>query len=98
MLKFLTRRGDPNEREVQRLLPTVARINELEPQFTPLTDAELRGKTDLLRARLHDAVGDLLIPIEQRAAQEDDEEGSELAVSDPNRLSEERRAQRKQER
>jgi len=98
MLKFLTRLGDSNEREVQRLLPTVARINELEPQFTPLTDAELRGKTDLLRARLRDAVGDLLIPIEQRVAPERDEEGSELAVSDPNRLSEERRAQRKQER
>ena len=63
MLKFLTRLGDSNELEVQRLLPAVVKINELEPQFTSLTDAELRGKTDLLRARLHDAVGDLLIPI-----------------------------------
>ncbi|MDH4335235.1 MAG: preprotein translocase subunit SecA, partial [Chloroflexota bacterium] len=98
MLKFLTRLGDSNEREVQRLLPTVAKINELEPQFTALTDAELRGRTDLLRARVRDAVGELLIPIEQRAAPEGDEEGSELAVADPNRLSEERRTQRKRER
>ena len=33
MLKFLTRLTDSNEREVRRFEPTVARINELEPEY-----------------------------------------------------------------
>jgi len=44
--------GSSNERTLKKLSKTVARINELEPQFTPLSDDELRGKTAEFRARL----------------------------------------------
>jgi preprotein translocase subunit SecA len=98
MLKFLSRLTDSNEREVRRLQPLVDRINELEPEFTALTDAELRAKTDDLRARLREDVGELLTPIEQRAVAEGEEEETELVGSDPARHSEERKEQRKRER
>ena len=52
-MSFLTKiLGDPNEREVKRLRPTVDRINALEPEYEKLSDAELRAKTDAFRARL----------------------------------------------
>jgi len=44
--------GTQNERELKRLRPLVARINDLEPSIQPLADAELRGRTDTLRARV----------------------------------------------
>ncbi len=44
--------GTQNERELKRLRPAVARINELEPTITPLTDAELREKTAQFRERV----------------------------------------------
>jgi preprotein translocase subunit SecA len=43
--------GTQNERELKKLRPIVARINELEPTTTPLTDAQLRGRTAELRER-----------------------------------------------
>ena len=58
MFKFLSRLGDSNEREVRALQPIVDRINALEPEIQALTDAELAGKTDELRARLRDELGD----------------------------------------
>jgi preprotein translocase subunit SecA len=98
MLKFLSRLTDSNEREVRRFEPTVVRINELEPEYAALSDADLRGKTELFRARLRDALGDLLIPIEQRALTPEEAAESELVVADPTRLSEERKEQHKRER
>ena len=50
MKKFLSRLVDSNEREVRRLEPLVARINELEPEYEAMSDAELRGVTGTLRA------------------------------------------------
>jgi preprotein translocase subunit SecA len=44
--------GDANEREVKRLMRTVEEINAMEPKFTALTDDQLRGKTDELKARI----------------------------------------------
>ncbi len=44
--------GDPNERELKRHREVVAQINALEPQMQALSDAELRAKTDIFRARL----------------------------------------------
>ena len=44
--------GTKNERELKRLRPLVAAINEREPLVTPLTDHELRAKTPEFRARL----------------------------------------------
>ena len=98
MLKFLSRLTDSNEREVRRFEPTVARINELEPEFTALSDAELRAKTEQFRARLRESLGDLLIPIEQRPLTPEEAAESELVVGDPTRISEERKEQHKRER
>jgi len=43
--------GTQNERELKRLRPIVARINELESATTSLSDAQLRGRTAELRER-----------------------------------------------
>jgi preprotein translocase subunit SecA len=44
--------GTQNERELKRLRPLVADINALEPSIQPLTDEQLRGKTDEFRKRI----------------------------------------------
>ncbi|HEX2193480.1 MAG TPA: preprotein translocase subunit SecA [Candidatus Limnocylindria bacterium] len=98
MLKFLSRLTDTNEREVRRLEPVVAQINALEPEYTGLSDAELRGRTDQLRERLRDELGELLTPIELRTPEPGEEEETELVGGDPARHSEERKEQRRRER
>ncbi len=99
MLKIFSRLVDSNEREVRRLEPIVARINELEPEFTALTDPELRARTDVLRARLAEDLGELLVPVEQRAPDPEDESelDSELTAANPAMLAEERKQRRKRE-
>jgi len=104
MLKILSRLMDSNDREVRRFEPLVARINELEPKFIALSDANLRATTDELRGRLRDELGDLLTPIEERdaaaAASDDDEEGldSELtATANAGLIAERRKERRKRE-
>jgi len=56
--------GSQHEREVKKMLPTVAAINEIEPQIKALSDEELRAKTSEFRAQL--AAGatldDILVP------------------------------------
>jgi preprotein translocase subunit SecA len=44
--------GTQNERELKRMRPAVARIGELESTVRDLSDADLRGKTALLRERV----------------------------------------------
>jgi len=44
--------GNSNERQIRRMRPIVARINELEPAMQNLSDAELRAKTEEFRERL----------------------------------------------
>jgi hypothetical protein len=44
--------GDANERELKRIQPLVARINDLEPAWSKLTDDELRAKTPHFKERL----------------------------------------------
>ncbi len=46
--------GDSNEKELKRLQPLVDTINDLEPEFEALTDAQLAEKTDELRQRYLD--------------------------------------------
>jgi len=46
--------GSRNERVLRSLWPIVKRVNELEPSFQALTDAQLRAKTDEFRKRLAD--------------------------------------------
>ncbi|MGC4108818.1 MAG: DEAD/DEAH box helicase [Thermomicrobiales bacterium] len=44
--------GNSNERQVRRLLPIVAKVNEFEAAMTPLSDLELKEVTLKLKARL----------------------------------------------
>ena len=44
--------GTKNDRELARMLPWVTRINQLEPKFVALSDAELSGKTAEYRLRV----------------------------------------------
>lgn len=47
MLNFLLKiLGDPNEKKVKSIMGIVDHINALEPEFSKLSDAELRAKTD----------------------------------------------------
>ncbi|HEY0554594.1 MAG TPA: preprotein translocase subunit SecA, partial [Thermoanaerobaculia bacterium] len=56
--------GSQHEREVKKLLPVVAAINEMESRIKPLSDAELRAKTAELKTQLDNGapLDDLLIP------------------------------------
>ena len=63
MVKFLSGLFDSNEKELKRLQPKVDRINELEPEFKKLSDADLRAKTDEFKARFKDGASlDELLP------------------------------------
>jgi preprotein translocase subunit SecA len=44
--------GTQNDRELKRIRPLVARINELESSVRPLSDVDLRGRTATLRERV----------------------------------------------
>jgi preprotein translocase subunit SecA len=44
--------GNSNERQIKRMRPVVASINDLEPAMLALTDEELKGKTAEFRGRL----------------------------------------------
>ncbi|NDI36508.1 preprotein translocase subunit SecA [Chengkuizengella sediminis] len=44
--------GDPNERELKRIMKKVNQINELEPKFESLSDTELANKTIQYKERL----------------------------------------------
>jgi preprotein translocase subunit SecA len=54
MFKFILRKifGTQNERDLKRMAPLVARINELEPAMSQLADEGLRAKIGELKARL----------------------------------------------
>ncbi|HSD92698.1 MAG TPA: preprotein translocase subunit SecA [Methyloceanibacter sp.] len=44
--------GSANDRKLKKYWPVVAKINALEPEVVVLSDAELRARTDTLRARV----------------------------------------------
>jgi preprotein translocase subunit SecA len=46
--------GDSNDRAIKQLMPLVEEINELEPEFKALTDAQLGEKTAEFRQRLEE--------------------------------------------
>jgi preprotein translocase subunit SecA len=53
LLKFAQKLfGSSNERELKRLSVIIAPINEIEPEFSKLSDAELQAKTTEFRIRL----------------------------------------------
>ena len=51
MFKWLGKLTDSNDKELKRLEPTVAKINELEADFEKLSDAELGSKTQGFKTR-----------------------------------------------
>src|SRR5579884_2451571 len=55
--------GDPNQRVLKKFQGLVDEINDLEPEYERLTDAQLRAKTDEFKQRLDegDALDDLLV-------------------------------------
>ena len=98
MFKFLSRLGDSNEREVRGLQPIVEQVNALEPEVQALSDTELAGRTETLRARLREQIGDILVPIELRETDPDeDAEESALAGADPATLADRLHQQRERE-
>jgi preprotein translocase subunit SecA len=44
--------GNKHERTIKKLQPRIARINSLEPELQPLSDEQLRAKTDEFRAQI----------------------------------------------
>ena len=44
--------GTKHQRDIKKLAPLVARINELDEEYKALSESELKGKTDEFRARL----------------------------------------------
>jgi len=56
--------GNKHERDVKRLQPMVAAVNELEPGIRALSDQDLRAKTEGFRRELADGktLDDLLVP------------------------------------
>lgn len=46
--------GDPNQRELDKLMPLVEKINALEPEFEKLTDDQLKQKTNEIKKLISD--------------------------------------------
>jgi preprotein translocase subunit SecA len=63
--------GDPNERELKKIRPIVARINDLEPELEKLSDEDLRGKTAEFRQLIDAAAEDAENDEERRKQQEE---------------------------
>jgi preprotein translocase subunit SecA len=98
MMKFFSRLTDSNEREVKALQPIVDQVNALEPEIQALSDAELAERTETLRARLREEIGDILVPIELRELDPDEEAAqSALAGADAARLADQLKQQRDEE-
>ena len=55
--------GTHSERELKRIIPIVDKIEALRPEMVELSDEELRGKTDIFKARLADGetLDDILV-------------------------------------
>lgn len=78
MFKFLSGLVDSNEKELKRLQPYVDRINELEPEFEKLSDAQLKAKTDEFKLRIKEATAGIQPKLEE--AQRDMEEARKHAA------------------
>ena len=60
--------GTHSEREVKRIMPIVEKIEALGEKYSKMTDAELRGQTDILKGRL--AKGATLADAHKKANEE----------------------------
>ena len=50
--------GSSNERFLKSIKPTIAKINEFEPQIQKLSDEQLRERTASFKAQIADAIKD----------------------------------------
>jgi len=62
--------GDPNERELKKIRPIVARLSDLEPEMEQLSDEDLRGKTAEFRQ---------IIDLATEDAEDDEERAKQTA-------------------
>jgi preprotein translocase subunit SecA len=70
--KFLTKVfGSSNQRYIKSLQPTVARINELEPQVKKLSDEQMRERTEQLKKFVAEAVADAKNPETRKQHEQD---------------------------
>jgi len=71
MLKNLFKRvfGDASDREVKRVQPIVSQISALGPEFTAMSDDELRGQTAAFRATIRARAGTLRDELAQARAE-----------------------------
>ena len=55
--------GNPNDKEIKKLMKTVQEINKLEPDMQKLSNEQLQSKTDEFKKRLADGetLDDLLV-------------------------------------
>ncbi|MEO6981910.1 MAG: preprotein translocase subunit SecA, partial [Edaphobacter sp.] len=74
--------GTSNERAVKRLLPTVKRINDLEPTIQALSDDELRAKTVEFRQRIAASVAAAKIDPSDDDAEKATLEAEKVALDD----------------
>ena len=74
--------GTSNERAVKRLLPTVKKINDLEPTIQALSDDELRAKTVEFRQRIAEAVAAANIDPEDENAEKATYDAEQEALND----------------
>ena len=58
--------GSSNERFLKSIRPTIAEINEFEPQIQKLSDEQLRERTAIFRAQIADAVKEIRDKDEQK--------------------------------
>jgi len=57
--------GTKNDREIKRIRPYVGKINELEPEYQRLSDAELKEKTEQFKKRIAEATAGLNKDLEE---------------------------------
>ncbi|MDQ1300705.1 MAG: preprotein translocase subunit SecA [Chloroflexota bacterium] len=61
--------GDASDREVKRAQPIVSQINALGPEFTTMSDDELRGQTEAFRVAIRARAGTLRDELAQARAE-----------------------------
>jgi preprotein translocase subunit SecA len=67
MIKSMLKKvlGSQHDREVKRLQPVVARINEIAGSLSSLSEEELKGKTEEFRTLISDRTGDIQREIDE---------------------------------
>jgi len=70
--------GSKHDRDLKRMRPLIGAINELETEFEPLDDDELRARIGIIRDRIREAITDLPKDARERSVQVQDVLDAEL--------------------